>query len=92
MSGHKRDRGLTPSERSLRARMAAYQSWAHTEDRVARTAPARKAAMDRYERQVDPAGTLDPAERSRRAEQAMRAHMARIALKSAQARRRRRAS
>jgi hypothetical protein len=45
--------------------------------------------MDRYEREVDPDGTLEPAERARRAEQAMKAHMARIALKSAQARRKR---
>jgi hypothetical protein len=46
--------------------------------------------MARFEKQVDPDGTLDPVERARRADQAMRAHMARLALKSAQARRRRR--
>jgi hypothetical protein len=84
--------GLTPSERILRARLAVHTSWANTEDRTARTAPGRKAAMDRFEKQVDPDGTLDPAERARRADQAMRAHMARLALKSAQARRRRKAS
>lgn len=70
MTTNRRDRGLTPEERSLRARMAAHESWARTGDRSARTAPARKAAMDRYERQVDPEGTLDPAERARRAEHA----------------------
>jgi hypothetical protein len=86
------DSGLTPSERSLRARMAAYVSWSRTEDPVARTEPARKAARDRFERQVDPDGQLPHAERARRAEQAMKAHMTRIALKSAQARRRKRAS
>jgi hypothetical protein len=89
MTSPQRERRLTPSERTLRARMAAYQSWAQTDDRAARTAPARKAAMDRYEREVDPDGTLNPAERARRAEQAMRAHMTRMALKSAQARRKR---
>jgi hypothetical protein len=34
--------------------------------------PARKAAMDRYEREADPDGTLEPAEGTRRAEQAMK--------------------
>jgi hypothetical protein len=83
---------LTPAERSLRARMAVHMSWAHTTDRTARTAPARRAALQRFERQVDPDGQLKPAERTRRAEQAMRAHMARLALRSAQARRRKKAS
>ena len=81
--------GLTPSERSLRARVAAHVSWANTRDRSARTAAARRAAMDRYEQQVDPDGELHPAERARRARHAMRAHMTRLAYKSAQARRKR---
>jgi hypothetical protein len=90
----KRRRGepLTPTERSLRARLAVHTSWAQTTDRAARTAPARRAALQRFERQVDPDGRLKPAERTRRAEQAMRAHMAGLALRSAQARRRRKAS
>ena len=83
------DEGLTPSERSLRARLAVHMSWAHTSDRSARTAPARRAALQRFERQVDPDGTLAPAERAQRAEQAMRAHMPRLALLSVQARRKR---
>jgi hypothetical protein len=89
MSKDRRGEGLTPAERSLRARLAVHTSWAHTSDPSARTAPARRAALERFERQVDPDGTLKPAERARRAEQAMRSHMARLALKSAQARRRR---
>jgi hypothetical protein len=72
--------------------MAAHQSWANTNDRSARTAPGRKAALDRFEREVDPDGTLDPKERALRAGQAKKAHMTRLALKSAQSRRRRRAS
>jgi len=79
--------GLTPSERSLRARLAAHTSWARTSDRSARTAPARRAALQRFERQVDPDGVLAPDERAQRAQQAMRAHMARLALRSVQARR-----
>jgi hypothetical protein len=83
---------LTPSERVLRARLAAHTSWARTDDRSARTAPARKAALARFEEQVDPEGQLSATERARRAEHAMRAHMTRLALRSAQARRRRPAS
>jgi hypothetical protein len=92
MSDRRRSEGLTPAERTLRARMAAHYSWAKTPDRTARTAAARQAALDRFEREVDPDGTLDPAERAQRAEQAKRAHMTRMALKSAQARHRKRAS
>lgn len=92
MNGRRRAETLTPAERSLRARLAVHVSWAQTGDRSARTAPARRTALERFERQVDPDGRLNPAERARRAEQAMRAHMARLALRSAQARRRRKAS
>lgn len=54
------------------------------------TAPARAAFIARFERIVDPTGSLDPAERSRRAEFAKRAHFVRLAAKSAAARRERR--
>ena len=81
---------MMPSERRLSALAAVHESWARTEDRSARTAPARKAALDRFERQVDPDGVLAPTERARRAESLRRAYFARLALKSAQARRRRR--
>jgi hypothetical protein len=80
---------LTPTERVIRAQIAAHDSWAHTEDRSARTAPARRALLDKFERLVDPDGTLPPAERAKRAEHARKAHFKRLALKSAQARRRR---
>ncbi len=80
---------LTPAEKSLRGQIAAHESWAKTGDRAARTANARKAALDRFERDVDPDGTLTPAERAQRAENARKAYFARLALKSAQARKRR---
>lgn len=80
---------LTPTERSLRAQVAAHTSWAQTEDRPARTANARKAMLDKFEQQVDPEGQLSPSERTKRAENARKAYFARLALKSAQARRRR---
>lgn len=79
---------LSPSERSLRAQIAAHESWARTADRSARTAPARAALMAKFERQVDPDGILDPAERALRADHARKAHYARIALRSARTRRR----
>jgi hypothetical protein len=68
--------------------MAAHVSWAKTDDRSARTAPARRAALARFEDQVDPEDKLSAAERARRAEHALRAHMTRLALRSAQVRRR----
>lgn len=78
---------LTPSERALRARLASLSSWANTEDPTARTAPARAALMERFEREVDPDGVLEPKERARRAEAARRAWYASLSLKSATARR-----
>lgn len=77
----------TSTERKLRAEIAAHASWASTPDRSARTAPARRAALDRFEKQVDPDSVLLPAERARRAEHARKAYFKRLALKSAQARR-----
>ena len=78
--------GLSPSQRSLRARVAAHAMHARHDSREV-TANARKAFVERFEREVDPDGVLPAAERQRRAEHAMRAHMTRLALRSAQARR-----
>jgi len=80
----------SPESRSLAARIGAHVSWANTTDRTARTAPARSAMLERFEREVDPNGTLAPAERARRAEHARKAYFLGLALKSAQARRERR--
>ncbi|VEG42719.1 Uncharacterised protein [Mycolicibacterium flavescens] len=44
--------------------------------------------LDQFEREVDPEGVLTPTERAQRAEHARKAHFKRLALKSAQARRR----
>lgn len=67
------------SELSLRASIAAHQSWANTTDRSARTANARAALDQKF---LDTAGG-DPI----RAGHLRKAHFARLALKSAQARR-----
>jgi hypothetical protein len=80
---------LTPAERTLRAQIAANTSWANTSDRLARTAAARRAAADRFEREVDPDGILSPEEHAKRAENARKAHFQRMAFKSAKVRRQR---
>lgn len=78
---------MTPAERSLRASIAAHLKWANT-DAAEGTKAARAAFLDRFDRAVDPDGTLDPAERARRAAHLRSAHFKALALKSAQARRR----
>lgn len=75
------------TDRTLASRIAAHESWAHTPDRAARTAPARAALMAKFEHEVDPDGTLLPAERARRAEHLRKAYFQRLALKSAKSRR-----
>ena len=76
---------LTPEQRSQRARIAALDRWSR-EDPVAATEPARRAFLESFEHKVDPVGVLTPEERARRAECAYRAHMQRLAFKSARAR------
>ncbi|WP_405805649.1 hypothetical protein OG729_10165 [Streptomyces sp. NBC_00210] len=78
--------GLNAGQRRLRAQIAADTLWSKTEDPSAHTAPARAAFNDRFEREVDPDGSLTSAERARRAEYARKAYFARLALKSSQAR------
>ncbi len=75
------------AERSLAGSLAAHESWANTPDRAARTAPARAALLARFEREVDPDNLLEPAERGRRAEHKRKAYFQRLALRSAQSRR-----
>ncbi|WP_089957678.1 hypothetical protein [Lentzea xinjiangensis] len=78
---------MTPAQRSLRARVAAHTSWANTSDRGARTSKARQAAMDRFEKLVDPDGVLPLEERQQRAASARTAHYLKMAAASAAARR-----
>jgi hypothetical protein len=77
------------SAQSLRARIAADERWGRTTDRAAATAPARQGLRAKFEREADPNGLLSESERSRRADQLMQAHMMRMSLKAAEARRRR---
>jgi hypothetical protein len=81
----------SPSERALIARIAAASRWSR-EDPKDPNGPlprARRAFLDRFEREVDPDGVLPAEERTRRATAAKTAYFARLALKSAQVRRRR---
>lgn len=71
--------GAPPSELSLANRANAHMSWAHTENRSARTAPARAALDAKF---LEQAGG-DPV----RAEHLRKAFFTRLALKSARARR-----
>lgn len=80
---------LTPAERSLWARAAAYRLHSLYDSREL-TANARATFRDRFASQVDPDGTLPEAERQRRAECARKAYYTALAAKSARARRSRR--
>lgn len=70
---------LTNSERSQLGRLAAHESWANTPNRAARTANARAALDQKFFDAADG----DPV----RAAHLRKAHFARLALKSAVARR-----
>jgi len=74
---------LTPKQRSLRARIGAYSLHAQG---GTNTAPASAAFLSRFEREVDPDGTLTPDERVRRARLARKAYMSRLALRSSRVR------
>ena len=74
---------MTTTERSLVSRIAAHESWAHTSNRSARTAPARAALDQKFLDQADG----DPV----RAAHYRKAYYAALALKSAQSRRARKA-
>lgn len=76
---------LSPELRSQRARIAALTRWSR-EDPGPATAKARAGFNAGFELLVDPDGVLPEHERLRRAEAARKAHMARLAFKSAKAR------
>jgi hypothetical protein len=71
---------LTPEQRKLRASIAAHESWARTEDRTARSQHGRDAFRRSFNDKVDPEHKLKPAERAKRAENAYKAHMRRLAF------------
>nr|WSZ14130.1 hypothetical protein OH837_12745 [Streptomyces canus] len=72
----------TPQHRLI-SQLGAHVSWSQTDDRAARTAPAREAFNARFEAQVDPDGILPPKERAIRAAHARKAYYLALAMKSA---------
>ncbi len=76
---------LTPEQRALRARIAAYTLHA-TRDPKDTTQAARDAFLARFEHQVDPDRLLPEAERRRRADAARKAYFTALALKSSRVR------
>jgi hypothetical protein len=76
---------LTPEQRSLRAQTAAYERWSKEDPREG-TKSARAGFKQRFVNQVDPDRVLSELERERRAQAALRAHMARMSLASSKAR------
>ena len=80
---------LTPAERSLRASIAAHTRWANTgrAERQRLADNGQAGLLRRFEVEVDPEGVLSADERDQRARNLLTAHMKRLALKSAKARR-----
>ena len=83
---------LSPSERSLRARIAAHSLHA-MRDSCELTAPARRAAREKLNErllaEIDPRNELPEGERARRLEHARKAHFLRLRLKGLQAKKKR---
>jgi hypothetical protein len=79
---------FTPEQRSQRARIGAYAALAaHGGSALTEKARAASPGGDAYwDSQVDPDGALPPAERSRRAQAAKKAHFSKLALASSRAR------
>lgn len=75
---------MSATDRTMRARIAAHTM--HAQGKT-NTGPARRAFELRFEREVDPEGRLTPEERAKRASHARAAYFARLAVRSAAARR-----
>ena len=82
---------LSPTERSLRAKIGAYALHSQYDPRET-TRKAREEFLGRFEREVDPDGVLPVAERRRRAEAARHRYFAALAFRSARTRSRRKAN
>lgn len=86
MTSRRSKAALTPSERSLRARIAAHAMHAKHDSRET-TRRARAAFLSRFDDEVDPDRELPEAERLRRAEHARKQYFTQLAYLSARARR-----
>lgn len=81
---------MTPEQKSTQTRAAVHSSWAKTPNRARRTAAARSAFEERFERQVDPHGVMAPADRAKAADSARTAYYLDLARRSAASRARKR--
>jgi hypothetical protein len=79
---------IPPDVAHHRAVIAANDRWSRPGARETQSKRIREARIQMYEKRVDPDSALDPAERAQLADNALRADMARLAMQSAQARRR----
>jgi hypothetical protein len=79
----------SPEDRAMISRIASLRRWALTNDRRSATAPARRGLREKFADEIDPARALPTAERERRVDQLLRAHMLQMSRKAAQARSRR---
>jgi len=81
---------FSDSDRTLRSRIGAHAKWARVSDRTAATAPGRLAATTGLDTKLAAAYGIDPTHPDYvvRLTHARSAYFARLALKSAQARRR----
>jgi len=80
---------VTPEQRRLRAKIAANTRWSKPMARADQADAARAAIFARLERQVDPHGTLAPAERDELVQAAARALSARLCSAKVRKRQRR---
>jgi hypothetical protein len=78
-------------DRAALGRLGAYSLHSKYDSREL-TSAARVEFLSRFEREVDPEGLLPEAERNRRAEFARKAYFTKLAMKSAAARRARKAA
>jgi hypothetical protein len=77
--------GLNKEQRRQRGRIGGFRN-AALNDPKQYTQAARRGFWTRFLNEVDPERTLPVAERERRAQAALRAHMTRLAYKSARKR------
>jgi hypothetical protein len=77
---------LTPTQRTLRARMGAYALHAQGKTNTEAARKASPQSLDYWAAKVDPDRALSDVERAKRAEHARKAYMTGLALASSQAR------
>jgi hypothetical protein len=83
---------LSPTERKIRARVAANTRWAQPGARETHAAKISESKLRRHEQLVDPDSRLGPAERRKLARNSLAAEMARLAFRSSKVRRTRKSA